>query len=204
MKFMNDANFISPFPRKPFGYIEPSSASVGPLSLAESVYIFWNLRQIIFSAGVRINITTEFDTVDDPPYEDVSMNKNFTSLTEGCIAAETPQQRALAGDYTPFARLGDGDISLMMDGPYYAADYDADVPLIKRMFYYHLTPSLSNCSASFDTFFVDDEEIKNLGTFEFNVLGHSARFYASIERKFFQPDYICHASVFASAQFIFY
>ena len=37
MKFMNDANFISPFPRKPFGYIEPSSASVGPLSLAESV-----------------------------------------------------------------------------------------------------------------------------------------------------------------------
>ena len=51
---MSDANFISPFPRRPFAYVEPSSASIGPLSLAESVYFFWSLKQVIFSANVRI------------------------------------------------------------------------------------------------------------------------------------------------------
>ena len=199
---MSDANFISPFPRKPFAYVEPSSASIGPLSLAESVYFFWSLKQVIFSANVRIKITTDLDTVDDPPYEDVSMNKIFTSFSPGCIAAKSPQQRALAGEQTSFVNVGDNDISLVVDGPYNASEYGADVPLIDRMFYYHLTPSLKNCSASFDTFFVDNEEIKNIGTFEFDVLGHRARFYASIERKFFQPHYIGSAAVSASLQFL--
>lgn len=200
---MSEANFISPFPRIPFAYVEPSSASIGPMSLAESVYFFWSLRQIVFSANVRILITSDLDTADDPPFEDVSMNKNFTSFSPSCIASAAPQWRALAGEHTPLAILGDNDLSLVVDGPYYAYEYGPGVPLIDRMFYYHLSPSLKNCSASFDTFFVDNEYIKNLGTFEFNALGHSARFYASIERKYFQPHYVGNASVSAALQFIF-
>lgn len=89
---MSDANFISPFPRKPFAYVEPSSASIGPLSLAESVYFFWSLKQVIFSANVRIKITTDLDTVDDPPYEDVSMNKISRLFPPGALRRSPPNR----------------------------------------------------------------------------------------------------------------